>query len=62
MSSNVVNQKECLHKLEKECGDVKIEFLNLDAGDRVVISDNKADAALSKQRLLDHVKVLVCIT
>ncbi|XP_025419238.1 vigilin-like [Sipha flava] len=54
----VVNQKECLNKLEKECGDVKIEFPNLGAGDRVVISDSKADVALSKQRLLDHAKVL----
>ncbi|XP_025414191.1 vigilin-like, partial [Sipha flava] len=54
----VVNQKECLNKLEKECGDVKIEFPNLGAGDRVVISDRKADVAFSKQRLLDHAKVL----
>ncbi|XP_025416174.1 vigilin-like [Sipha flava] len=54
----VVNQKECLNKLEKECGDVKIEFPNLGAGDRVVISDSKSDVALSKQRLLDHAKVL----
>jgi hypothetical protein len=56
----VVNQKECLHKLEKEC-DVKKEFPKLGAGDRVVISDRKADVALAKQRLLDHAKVLVCI-
>ncbi|XP_025406272.1 vigilin-like [Sipha flava] len=54
----VVNQKECLHKLEKECGDIKIEFPNLCAGDRVVISDSKADATLSKQKLLDYAKVL----
>ncbi|XP_025413802.1 vigilin-like, partial [Sipha flava] len=53
-----VNQKEYLHKLEKECGDVKIEFSKLGAGDRVVISDSKADVALDKQRLLDHAKVL----
>jgi hypothetical protein len=45
----VVNQKKCLHKLEKEYGDVKIEFPNLGAGDRVVISDSKANAAFSKQ-------------
>ena len=57
----VVKQKECIHKLKNECGDVKIEFPNLGAGDRVVISDSKADVALSKQRLSDHAKVLVCI-
>ncbi|XP_025407283.1 vigilin-like, partial [Sipha flava] len=54
----VVKQKECIDKLENECGDVKIEFPNLGAGDRVVISDSKADVALSKQRLSDHAKVL----
>ncbi|XP_025415154.1 vigilin-like [Sipha flava] len=56
----VVKQKECtrIDKLENECGDVKIEFPNLGAGDRVVISDGKADVALSKQRLSDHAKVL----
>ncbi|XP_025416560.1 vigilin-like [Sipha flava] len=54
----VVKQKECIHKLENEWGDVKIEFPNIGAGDRVVISDSKADVALSEQRLSDHAKVL----
>ncbi|XP_025409088.1 vigilin-like [Sipha flava] len=54
----VVKQKECIHKLENEWGDVKIEFPNIGAGDRVVISDSKADVAVSKQRLSDHAKVL----
>jgi hypothetical protein len=57
----VVNQKECLYKLEKECGNVKIEFPKLGAADRVVISDSKTDVALANQRLLDHAKILVCI-
>lgn len=56
----VVNQKELLHKMEKECGDVKIVFPKPGAGDRVVINGSKADVILAKQRLLDHVKVLVC--
>ncbi|XP_025407495.1 vigilin-like [Sipha flava] len=54
----VVKQKECIHELKNECGYVKIEFPNLGAGDRIVISDSKANVALSKQRLSDHAKVL----
>ncbi|XP_025410853.1 vigilin-like [Sipha flava] len=56
----VVNQKKGLHKLEKECDDVKIEFPNLGAGDRVVISDSKADVTFSKPavftRILERAK------
>jgi hypothetical protein len=57
----VVNQKEYLHKLEKECSNIKIEFPKLGAEDRFVISDSKTDVALAKHGLLDHAKVLVGI-
>lgn len=56
----VAKRGEFLHRLEDECGGVKISFPKLGTGDKVVLKGSKANVALAKQRLLDHVKVLVC--
>jgi len=59
--SFVAKRGEFLHKLEEECGGVKISFPKPGGGDKVVLKGSKANVAIAKQRLLDHAKVLVCI-
>lgn len=59
--SFVAKRGEFLHKLEDECGGVKISFPKPGAGDKVVLKGSKANVALAKQKLLDHAKILVCI-
>lgn len=54
----VAKRGEFLHRLEDECGGVKISFPKPSTGDKVVLKGSKANVALAKQRLLDHVKVL----
>ncbi|XP_050546345.1 vigilin [Daktulosphaira vitifoliae] len=56
--SFVAKRGEFLHKLEEECGGVKISFPKPGAGDKVILKGSKANVALAKQKLLDHVKVL----
>jgi len=59
--SFVAKRGEFLHRLEEECGGVKISFPKPGGGDKVVLKGSKANVAIAKQRLLDHAKVLVCI-
>lgn len=59
--SFVAKRGEFLHKLEEECGGVKISFPKPGAGDKVILKGSKANVALAKQKLLDHAKVLVNI-
>ncbi|XP_029347773.1 vigilin-like [Acyrthosiphon pisum] len=49
---------EFSHKLEEECGGVKISFPKPGGGDKVVHKGSKANVAIAKQTLLDHSKVL----
>ncbi|XP_022182851.1 vigilin [Myzus persicae] len=56
--SFVAKRGEFLHKLEEECGGVKISFPKPGGGDKVVLKGSKANVAIAKQRLLDHAKVL----
>lgn len=56
----VAKRGEFLHRLEDECGGVKISFPKPGTGDKVLLKGSKANVALAKQRLLDHAKVLVC--
>lgn len=59
--SFVAKRGEFLHKLEDECGGVKISFPKPGAGDKVILKGSKANVALAKQKLLDHAEVLVSI-
>jgi len=59
--SFVAKRGEFLHKLEDECGGVKISFPKPGAGDKVILKGSKSNVAVAKQRLLDHVKILVRI-
>ncbi|VVC39754.1 K Homology domain,K Homology domain, type 1 [Cinara cedri] len=56
--SFVAKRGEFLHRLEDECGGVKISFPKPGAGDKVVLKGSKANVALAKQKLLDHAKIL----
>lgn len=59
--SFVAKRGEFLHKLEDECGGIKISFPKPGTGDKVILKGSKSNVALAKQKLLDHVKILVCI-
>jgi len=44
----VTKRGEFLHKLEDECGGVKISFPKLGAGDKVILKGNKSNVAHAK--------------
>lgn len=55
----LVKKSKYHHKLEEEHCGVKISIPKTE--DKVVLKDTKTNVALTKQNLLDHAQVLVCI-